>query len=161
MQINSSFTKGVAEAVAVEQLVRTAVIAEEESDDIEVTLEQAQLLMDMLTGEPIEERTGIRLAHQPQLTPQAAFSVIYYLQEHLRLIPDSYEQCIQCGKLHDTSCGGYTVDATDEVDLYTLDIFETLGLDPGVLKDHDGANFCDQTCEYEYWRAVANGDSND
>ena len=47
----------------------------------------------------------------PVLTAEQAFRVIYYLQEHLPVIPDTIEQCSKCCELYDTMesgnvCGG-------------------------------------------------------
>lgn len=47
------------------------------------------------------EGMQIQKGGQPHLSMTAAFSVIYYLQEHLRVFPDSIEQCNVCGDLFD------------------------------------------------------------
>lgn len=42
-----------------------------------------------------------------KLSKKKAFSVIYYLQEHLSVFPDDIEQCSVCGNLYDTYRSGY------------------------------------------------------
>ena len=70
-----------------------------------VTLDQVEDLVEMLTG----GSTGTaRLAHQPQLTRRQAFSVVYYLQEILCIIPDHYEMCGECDEMFDSECDGGT-----------------------------------------------------
>jgi len=44
----------------------------------------------------------------PKLSKLQSFYVIYYLQEHLCVFPDTIEQCSECGDLFDTYCSGYT-----------------------------------------------------
>ncbi|WP_175639107.1 hypothetical protein [Metabacillus schmidteae] len=43
----------------------------------------------------------------PKLTSKQAFSVIYYLQEALGVIPDVYEKCDECDSLFDTDNSGH------------------------------------------------------
>jgi hypothetical protein len=42
----------------------------------------------------------------PHLSKEQAFAVIYYLQEALFVLPDTYEKCRECGDLYDDGCGG-------------------------------------------------------
>lgn len=41
------------------------------------------------------------------LSNKKAFSVIYYLQEHLPVFPDHIEQCSNCGDIYDTYSQGH------------------------------------------------------
>jgi hypothetical protein len=68
-----------------------------------VTLEQVEDLVTMLTG---GDTGGVHLAHQPALTREQAFSVLYYLQEVLFLVPNHYEMCAKCKLLYDSGNGG-------------------------------------------------------
>jgi len=47
---------------------------------------------------------GIKMGHghQPKLSPKKAFSIIWYLQEHMRVLPDRIDQCWRCGGLFDS-----------------------------------------------------------
>jgi len=69
------------------------------------TIEDLQELMTMLTGGELPE--GMTMADQPALTPRQAFSVIWYLQEHLRVLPDNIEMCAVCGDLFDADRSGH------------------------------------------------------
>lgn len=44
--------------------------------------------------------------HKSKLSEKKAFSIIWYLQEHFPLLPDSIERCSNCGGLFDTYTGG-------------------------------------------------------
>jgi hypothetical protein len=73
-----------------------------------ITIEQVQEFMAMLTGGELPE--GMTMADQPDLSPAQAFSVIWYLQEHLRVLPDNIEMCAVCGELFDSHRDGQSVD---------------------------------------------------
>lgn len=60
---------------------------------------------DFLQGN-IPETISIGRGHRPKLSKKQAFSVIWYLQEHLRIIPDTIEQCWSCEELYDSNLGG-------------------------------------------------------
>lgn len=69
----------------------------------EVTLEKAQELMRFLQGEDVK---GFTFRDKPELTPEQAFAVIYYLQEKLGVIPETYEMCDHCHELYDSDSEG-------------------------------------------------------
>ena len=50
---------------------------------------------------------GIRMKHPPNLSDQQAGSVIWYLQEHMRVLPDNIEQCSFCHDLYNAWATGY------------------------------------------------------
>lgn len=75
-----------------------------------ITLEQVQNFVDMLTGKPVDE---MNLTHQPQLSRREAFSVVYYLQEEMGIIPDHYEMCSECEYIFDSQCAGGTRKSDD------------------------------------------------
>ena len=63
-----------------------------------------------LTGEEIPE--GLKIGNAPALSKQQAFSVIWYLQEHLPVFPDNIDMCSYCGELYDSDKEGlYCEDA--------------------------------------------------
>ena len=111
---------------------------------MKITLEKTDELMDMLTGESLPY--DMLMSDQPQLTRARAFSVIWYLQEHLHIIPDHYEMCT-CGNLFDAHCSGHVIDGTDEPDEWQRD----LGVTQEMLETADGMEFCSSSCEYKYW----------
>jgi hypothetical protein len=48
---------------------------------------------------------GIYVRARPRLSANAAFAVLYVLQERYRLIPDTFEQCEDCKELYDSEEG--------------------------------------------------------
>jgi hypothetical protein len=48
---------------------------------------------------------GFQIRAKPRLSANAAFSVLYVLQERYRLIPDTIEQCESCKELYDSEAG--------------------------------------------------------
>ena len=73
----------------------------------DITLEQVQELFDFLQGTVPEDITLGR-GHKPRLTRNQAFSVIWYLQEHLGILPDHYEKC------HRRGCDSDLYDSDEE-----------------------------------------------
>lgn len=50
------------------------------------------------------------------LTEEQAFSVIYFLQEYLEILPDNYERCRNCGCIFDMENEGTSIsEETEEV----------------------------------------------
>ena len=107
-----------------------------------VTPEQMQEFFDFLKGKTEDEVRG-----SPKLTKKKAFSVIYYLQEKLRILPDNYEMCFACQSLFDTHRGGTTIDADGKID----EFYERLGVTKKLLKKHEGKQFCCDECESVFW----------
>ena len=50
---------------------------------------------------------GIRATGK--FTSKQAFSIIYFLQEHMYCIPCNIEQCCMCNELYDTDCEGFSI----------------------------------------------------
>ena len=73
----------------------------------EITLEQTVELYEFLQGTPPK---CIFLKEKPELTKKIAFNVIWYLQEHLRIVPDNYDFCTRCEELYDADWGGQHFD---------------------------------------------------
>jgi hypothetical protein len=74
-----------------------------------VTAERVEELMAFLRGQQVE---GITCRWMPRLSSRAAFSVIYFLQEHMNLLPDRFEVCGRCGVLFDSEQEGRYVEKT-------------------------------------------------
>ena len=107
-----------------------------------VTPEQMQEFFDFLQGKTEDEVRG-----SPKLTKKKAFSVIYYLQEKLHVLPDNFEMCFECKSLFDTHQGGITVDSDGKID----EFYERLGVTKKLLKKHEGKQFCCDECESVFW----------
>lgn len=65
-----------------------------------INIESVRQFYDWLQGG--DNPLGISFKRNPKMTADEAFSVIYYLQEELRVIPDNYEQCRECKCLFDS-----------------------------------------------------------
>ena len=74
-----------------------------------MTIEEAREFHTFLRGTGPK---GFRLRERPRLGKQAAFSVLYVLQEKFRLIPDTFEQCDFCLDLFDSAVDGSYDDKT-------------------------------------------------
>lgn len=70
----------------------------------ELTLERTEELYGFLRGADVDGITFGR--SRPRLSSRAAFAVIYFLQEHMDLIPDRFERCTRCGDLFDSEQEG-------------------------------------------------------
>lgn len=66
-----------------------------------------------LQGNPPKEVTLAKHG-KIKLTPKKAFSVIWFLQEHLRVLPDTIEQCDNCEGLFDSEESGFYNEKTGE-----------------------------------------------
>ena len=64
-------------------------------------------LYKFLKGEELPE--GI-VCDMPKLSAGLAFTVIWFLQEHLHILPDNIEQCDNCKELFDTNGEGQYLD---------------------------------------------------
>lgn len=73
----------------------------------EITLEQVVELYEFLKGEKLPGAITIAKESMPNLNPEIAMTVIWFLQEHFRILPDHYEQCANCLELYDSYCEGH------------------------------------------------------
>jgi hypothetical protein len=111
----------------------------------QVTTEKMQELMDMLTGFRIPE--GVEISNKPNLSQKQAASVIWFLQECTRVLPDYFEVCAICGSVFDTRSEGHV---TGEYD----DWHEGIDLTPQQVKEHEGECFCSRECEVKFWNGL-------
>lgn len=74
-------------------------------------IEKIQEFYRFLTGEKIPETISLGHGHNPKMSKNKAFSIIWYLQEHLSIFPDTIEKCAACGELFDTDSEGIYWDA--------------------------------------------------
>jgi hypothetical protein len=71
-------------------------------EENKVTLEQVDKLYSFLQGELPE---GC-YCNPPKMSSRKAFTIIWFIQEFLRVIPETYERCTRCGNLFDTYNSG-------------------------------------------------------
>jgi len=74
----------------------------------EITEEQIVDFFEFLQGNLPD---GMIMANRPKLPQRKAFKVIWYLQEHLSILPDKYEQCKHCGYLFNSNATGVFIDS--------------------------------------------------
>lgn len=75
----------------------------------ETSLEQVEELYEFLQGTP-PKSIIMGKQTQPVLTKEQAFAVVWFLQEHMHLLPDSYQQCSVCEDLFDSREEGFYVE---------------------------------------------------
>lgn len=97
-----------------------------------IPFEDIEKLYQFLQGDVPPELT---LDHPPKLTSEEAFSIIYYLQEIMGLLPDRYDRCRECGDLYDSYTEGTTIDVDSE---------------PMTHEDDDGNEVTREWAESEY-----------
>ncbi len=61
-----------------------------------------------------------------KLTPKKAFSIIWYLQEHFSILPDTIERCDVCNNLFDSESQGHHSELTGKH--YCCENCEPVGL---------------------------------
>jgi hypothetical protein len=115
----------------------------------EITTEQVQELMDMLTGEGLPE--GMIMSNQPKLNTGSAFSIIWFLQEHLGVIPDNFEKCSVCNRIYDSYSEGYDTCDPDGIELEEEDCYQAWGVTREILNKNAGKFFCSFECESHFW----------
>lgn len=73
-------------------------------------LEWVEELYAYLQNNELDKDAGIPNKSGIELSPEKAFKVIWFLQEHLRVIPDTIERCECCDELYDTNCSGLHIE---------------------------------------------------
>ena len=73
-------------------------------------LDRVQELFDFLTG-TLPEGYGVSDDNMPTLTPDQAWTVIWYLGNQYWQVPDYIERCGVCGNLYDSERGGTHTEA--------------------------------------------------
>ena len=69
-------------------------------------IEKVREFYRFLTGDDMPDKISIGKGHVPKMSEKKAFSIIWYLQEHLSIFPDTIERCSVCGELFDTNSEG-------------------------------------------------------
>jgi len=76
------------------------------SIDTRSDLEKIDEFYKFLTGEVVPKNIHLSKHATPKMTEKKAFAVIWFLQEHLRILPENIEKCSECGDLYDSNCEG-------------------------------------------------------
>ena len=113
----------------------------------ELNLEQAKELYEFLQGKFMPD--GYELKNIPKLNQKKAFTIIYILQTHFRVVKDTIEPCDNCRELFDTDSDGEYHDCFSCEDewckkRYPLADFEEL------KKALNYKFFCNECCEMNY-----------
>lgn len=64
-----------------------------------ITIKEVDKFYRFLQGELPSE---LHMTRHPHMSPRQAYRVIYYLQEIMGILPDTYERCCTCGDLYDS-----------------------------------------------------------
>lgn len=76
----------------------------------DIGIEKVNEFYEWLQGKNCPE--NIHFEEKLNLTEEQAFSVIYFLQEYLGILPDNYERCRECGCIFDSYEEGTSVNET-------------------------------------------------
>lgn len=57
---------------------------------------------------------SIKIKQPIKLTPDEAFMVVWYLQEHFSILPDEIEKCDNCGEIYDSGREGVYLEEPNE-----------------------------------------------
>jgi hypothetical protein len=76
--------------------------------DSTIELENINEFYKFLQGE-IPKSIKMTKKSRPNLTKEQAFSVIWFLQEHMQVLPERFEYCNGCQRMFDTHDEGYSV----------------------------------------------------
>lgn len=68
-------------------------------------VEWVEEFYNFLQGE-LPEGMSIGKGHKPQMSHKKAWSIIWYLQEHLPVLPSKIEKCDNCGTLYNSYLEG-------------------------------------------------------
>jgi formylmethanofuran dehydrogenase subunit E len=77
-------------------------------------IEKVREFYRFLTGEDMLDKISIGRGHAPKMSEKKAFSIIWYLQEHLSIFPNTIERCSVCGELFDTNTEGIYWETKDK-----------------------------------------------
>lgn len=111
-----------------------------------LTLEQTQELFDYLIGEYIPEQY---LFVPPKLDIEKAWDVIYLMQEHFKIIPDTYEKCYYCNEIFNTENSGHYCDCADCEQIKSCEEYHRQSYED-IKKKLEGKFFCCQECEHNF-----------
>ena len=75
-------------------------------DRTDSDLEKLDEFYRFLTGEEMPESISLGKGHKPKMSEKKAYSIIWYLQEHLSVFNDNIDRCNNCGELYDTHVEG-------------------------------------------------------
>ena len=91
--------------------------AEEKTNNFVSYKDKIEVLYQYLLG--IKRPEGV-ICKMPKLSPNRAFTVIWFLQEIMHCLPDNIEQCQECKELFDADSEGHYLDDEYRLDGKTL-----------------------------------------
>jgi hypothetical protein len=80
------------------------------NDMEEKEFEKFEELYRFLRDGKLPEGMQMPKSHIPKMSGKKAFTIIWYLQEHLGVLPDNVEQCQDCQDLFDSDKEGFYLD---------------------------------------------------
>ncbi len=84
----------------------------------EITTEIIQEFMDFLMGTELPE--GMTISHPPKLKAGPAFSIIWFLQEHIGVLSPKFEKCDECDVIFNSYSEGFCLGEDYDLDGKTL-----------------------------------------
>lgn len=86
----------------------------------DIEIEKVRKFYEWLQGKSCPE--CLHFESKLNMTEEQAFSVIYFLQEYLEILPDNYERCRECGEIFDMNNEGTNI--REETIVVTEDLEE-------------------------------------
>jgi hypothetical protein len=120
----------------------------ENKPDIEAVNKFSQWLQ---TGESQEEISIDTDSKPPRMNAQQAYAVVFYLQEVIGLVPDSYELCARCQNIFDFDNEGMYLD--DGYWHEQSEYYIERGISEEELIPAYGNFLCSESCELSFIRA--------
>ncbi len=106
---------------------------------------------EMLKGGNLPQ--GILMTDQPTLNTREAFSILWYIQEHLGLLDSRYELCDNCESLFNSHSQGSFIDQDSLDDHYYIES----NITKATVRAHIGKHYCCQQCEFAAMRQTQHG----
>lgn len=100
-------------------------------------------LIQLLVDHEMED--GVTIDLPAQMTHAQAFSVVWYMQEVLHILPDKFEMCSECKIVFNSEEQGRYTDETSykEQEFY----YDSIGFDKTEVDGVGGNHFCSPECE--------------
>ncbi|MCM1236435.1 MAG: hypothetical protein NC489_40670 [Ruminococcus flavefaciens] len=94
-------------------------------DNGDVSIDKVDEFYDWLQGKSCPK--NMYFEQKLNLSEEQAFSVIYFLQEYLGVLPDKYERCRKCGRLYDSEKDGVCI--SEETEIFDMEKIEYVSAD--------------------------------
>lgn len=87
--------------------MKNEIVLLKNNDKKELTdLEWIEEFYEFMQGE-VPEGITLGKGSKINISKKKAFTIIWYLQEHMPVLPDRIDQCDKCGDLYDSYSSGY------------------------------------------------------